>query len=230
MSLVKIVDLYKTYKVDSIETKALRGVNLTVEKGEFLVIAGASGSGKTTLLNIIGALDKPTQGEIYIDGENFQYLNKSRLAEFRLRNVGFIFQAYNLVNVLTALENVEYVMLLQGLSSKERTRRAKEMLELVGLKDYINRRPLKMSGGQQQRVAVARAIVSKPKLILADEPTANLDSETEAGLLDLLQELNEKHGVTFIIAAHDEDVIARAKRIVKLYDGGIISDEKIQQQ
>ncbi len=230
MSLVKVVDLHKTYKVDTIETKALRGINLIVEKGEFVVIAGASGSGKTTLLNIIGALDKPTQGEVYIDDENFQNLNKNRLAEFRLRNIGFIFQAYNLVNVLTALENVEYVMLLQQLSSKERTRKAKEMLELVGLKDLINRRPPKMSGGQQQRVAVARAIVSKPKLILADEPTANLDSETEAGLLDLLEELNEKHGITFIIAAHDEDVIARAKRIVKLYDGRIVSDEKIQQE
>jgi putative ABC transport system ATP-binding protein len=221
--LVKTEKLIKIYNEGKVPTPALRGIDLIIESGEFLAIAGPSGSGKTTLLNLIGGLDTPTKGKVYIDGKDITVLKQSELSEMRLKNIGFVFQAYNLIPVLTALENVEYVMLLQGRPEKERKEKSIAILEEVGLKDYIHRRPMEMSGGQQQRVAVARAIVSEPKLVLADEPTANLDSETGASLLDLMQELNEKKGITFVFSSHDKMVMDRAKRLVLLRDGKIVN-------
>ncbi|MFQ6033459.1 MAG: ABC transporter ATP-binding protein, partial [Candidatus Bipolaricaulia bacterium] len=204
---------------------ALRGIDLTIGEGEFLAIAGPSGSGKTTLLNLIGGLDRPTAGRVFLEGEEITALSRSRLAELRLRKIGFVFQAYNLIPTLTALENVEYVMLLQGVAAKERRRRALAILKEVGLEEYADRFPNRMSGGQQQRAAVARAIVARPKLVLADEPTANLDSGTGSELVETMRRLNRDHGVTFVFSTHDPLVMERAERLVRLRDGKIVADE-----
>ena len=223
MESVKVSNLKKVYNEKGMPVEALRGVDLSVEKGEFLALVGPSGSGKTTLLNLIGGLDRPTEGNIFIEGREIAGLSSSELAELRLRRIGFVFQEYNLIPVLTAIENVEYVMLLQGMREKERRERALALLKEVGLEGMENRRPRELSGGQQQRVAVARAIVSEPAIILADEPTANLDSNTGAALLELMRGLNERKGITFIFSTHDPMVMERARRIVRLKDGTIVT-------
>ncbi|HEC26778.1 MAG TPA: ABC transporter ATP-binding protein [Gammaproteobacteria bacterium] len=224
MTLVTVKQVSKQYQQDSIVVNALDSVDLVVNGGEFMSLVGPSGSGKTTLLNIIGGLDVPTHGQVWIREQEIGRLPKSQLSRLRLREIGFIFQEYNLIPVLSAVENVEYVMLLQGVPDKERRERAEEILGEVGLEQYVNRRPSQLSGGQQQRVAVARAIASKPAIVLADEPTANLDSRTGGALLDLMRDLNERHKTTFIFATHDPMVMERARRIVTLHDGKIIDD------
>jgi len=204
----------------------LRGVDLEIEKGEFTAIVGPSGSGKTTLLNIIGGLDTPTKGSVEVGGTDIAQLNGNELIDFRKEHIGFVFQAYNLIPVLTAKENVEFVMLLQKRSKKERDDRTLELLRAVGLEDKIDKRPSELSGGQQQRVAVARALAPKPDFILADEPTANLDSKTSENLLDLMAKLNQEEQMTFVFSTHDQRVIDRARRVVTLVDGKIDSDER----
>ncbi len=226
MSLVKIEGLSKAYKQDSITIDALKEINLSIEKGEFIALAGPSGSGKTTLLNIIGALDKPTGGRVLLDDDDITKMSKNELSQIRLNRIGFIFQEYNLIPVLTALENVEYVMLLQGLSEKDRRDKAYAILKEVGLEGLEDRRPSQLSGGQQQRVAVARAIVSHPSLILADEPTANLDSKTADSLLDLMYSLNQEKGITFVFSTHDKLVMEHARRLILLRDGKVVGDER----
>ena len=198
---------------------------MSFEEGEFAAIVGPSGSGKTTLLNMLGGLDKPTSGEIIIDHTNIRELKSSKLIDFRLRNIGFVFQAYNLIPVLTARENVEFIMHLQGKSKTERDKRVRELLEAVGLGDRLDSRPAKMSGGQQQRVAVARALASKPKFILADEPTANLDSKSTENLLDIMEKLNAEENITFIFSTHDARVVKKARRVITIEDGKVVSDE-----
>lgn len=226
MKLVALKNVNKIYKTKvSIQTHALHDVNLTIREGEFVVLAGPSGSGKTTILNIIGTLDRPTSGEVYIRGVEVTRLAKNDAANLRLREIGFVFQDYSLINVLTALENVEYVMLLQGINSHTRRKKSEEILKAVGLGDLIHRRPYQMSGGQQQRVAVARAIAAEPHLILADEPTANLDSKTGEGLIDLMKSFNVSKGITFIVSSHDHMVIERAGRVIRLKDGRTQEDE-----
>lgn len=223
MALIEIVNLTKTYiEKSGVKTEALKGVDLTINSSDFVSIAGPSGSGKTTLLNLIGALDKPSSGKIIFEGQDITDIPVVKLADFRLRQIGFVFQAYNLFNTLTALENVEYVLLLQGASSEIRKNKAVELLQRVGLKDLIHKRPNQLSGGQQQRVAVARALASNPKVILADEPTANLDSATASNLIDLMRELNQQLGITFIFSTHDKLVMEKAHRVLLLKDGKII--------
>jgi putative ABC transport system ATP-binding protein len=219
-------NINKTYETRGVETRALRGVSLTIGDGEFVALAGPSGSGKTTLLNLFGALDDPTSGEILLDGQDLAQLSATELADLRLAKLGFVFQAFNLIPVLTARENVEFVMELQGVSPAERRERAVAVLADVGLDGLGEKRPLEMSGGQQQRVAVARAIVSGPRVVLADEPTANLDSKTAAQLLDLMHEMNHERGVTFVFSTHDTMVIDRADRVIRLRDGEIVADER----
>jgi putative ABC transport system ATP-binding protein len=214
----------KLYKHNSVVVSALGNVSLTIHRGEFTALVGPSGSGKTTLLNLIGALDKPTTGKIVIDNTNVSSLSNSKLAELRLRRIGFVFQDYNLLPVLSALENVEYVLLLQGVPPAERRKRANEALCQLGLDGCQNRRPSQLSGGQQQRVAIARAIAADPLLILADEPTANLDSETGEALIDSMLELNRNRRTTFIFSTHDDTIMRHASRIVRLKDGKIIED------
>jgi len=214
----------KTYETRGVETPALRGVDLRIFEGEFSALAGPSGSGKTTLLNLFGALDVPSAGEILLDGEKLADLSPGQLAALRLRKLGFVFQAYNLIPVLSARENVEFVMELQGAPASKRGERARELLAEVGLADLGDKRPLEMSGGQQQRVAVARAIASQPRIVLADEPTANLDSETALRLLDLMDRLNRERGVTFLFSTHDPLVIAKSHRTVRLHDGRVVDD------
>jgi putative ABC transport system ATP-binding protein len=226
MALIEIKNLDKIYNTTAIAVHAVNDVSLNIEKKEFTAIVGPSGSGKTTLLNIIGGLDKPTKGQVVIDGTDVSTLSSGKLIDFRLYNIGFVFQAYNLIPVLTAKENVEFIMLLQGVDKKEREERAKDLLQSVGLDDRINTRPAQLSGGQQQRVAVARALASHPAFVLADEPTANLDSVSAESLLDLMEELNEKYDMTFIFSTHDAKVMKRARRIVTLVDGQIDSDVK----
>jgi len=226
MALIEIKSLDKIYNTTAIAVHAVKEVNLTIEKKEFMAIVGPSGSGKTTLLNIIGGLDKPTNGQVVIDGTDVSTLSSGKLIDYRLNNIGFVFQAYNLIPVLTARENVEFIMLLQGIDKREREDRAVELLNSVGLNDRIDTRPAQLSGGQQQRVAVARALASHPAFVLADEPTANLDSASAESLLDLMEELNEKHEMTFIFSTHDAKVMKRARRIVTLVDGKIDSDVK----
>lgn len=225
-SIVETINVSKTYRQHNIEVHALQAVNLSIDAGEFTVMVGPSGSGKTTLLNHIGALDMPSSGDIRISDQLLTKLGRSALTKLRLWKIGFIFQEYNLISVLTALENVEYVMLLQGIPGHERRQRAEAILQEVGLESMANRRPHELSGGQQQRVAVARAIVTQPSIILADEPTANLDSKTGASLLDLMKTLNEQHGITFLFSTHDPMVMERAKRVVRLKDGRIDADER----
>ncbi len=206
--------------------RALKNADLTIEKGEFTAIIGPSGSGKSTLLQLIGGLDTPTSGDVILDGKNIGAMSGSELSDFRRDHIGFIFQAYNLIPVLSAQENIEYIMLLQGLSASERVKRVEKILQEVGLQGYSDRRPAQLSGGQQQRVAVARAMVSQPSLILADEPTANLDSKTGAGLLDMMKELNETESMTFVFSTHDPMIMERARRIIRLVDGEIVDDER----
>ncbi|UBM60359.1 ABC transporter ATP-binding protein [Marinilongibacter aquaticus] len=224
MKVIEIHNLHKKFADGDREIQAVNGVDLYIEKGEFTAIVGPSGSGKTTLLNMVGGLEKPSLGSIKIEGEEMTELSANELIDFRLKNIGFVFQAYNLIPVLTAEENVEFTMLLQKRPVAERNSRAKELLHKIGLGDRLNNRPGELSGGQQQRVAVARALAPKPKFILADEPTANLDSVSTANLLDMMAELNEEEGMTFIFSTHDQRVIDRAKRIITLEDGKIISD------
>jgi putative ABC transport system ATP-binding protein len=225
MNVIEIKDLYKIYNGSSVEVKAVNGINLTVEKGEFTAIVGPSGSGKTTFLNLLGGLDRPTKGSVFVDNIDIWKLKSRKLIDFRLNNIGFVFQAYNLIPVLTAKENVEFIMQLQGRSKKERENRTRELLEEVGLGDRLDSRPSKLSGGQQQRVAVARALASKPKFILADEPTANLDSKSTENLLDIMEKLNKEENITFIFSTHDARVVKKARRVITIEDGQVISDE-----
>lgn len=227
MLILEAQGVYKTYVTRGVETPALLGVDLTIDEGEFSVLAGPSGSGKTTLLNLFGALDEPSSGAVLLDGQRLADLSASALSELRLRKLGFVFQAYNLIPVLSARENVEFVMELQAVSKSERRDRANELLEEVGIAELGDKRPLEMSGGQQQRVAVARAIASRPRIVLADEPTANLDSVTAGKLLDLMARLNADRGVTFLFSTHDTRVIERARRIIRLADGKIVGDEQV---
>jgi len=223
--IVSLQKVTKDYGEGDALTHALRGVDLMVEAGEFTAMAGPSGSGKSTLLNIIGGLDRPTAGRVEVDGQEINTLSKTELSLLRRDRIGFIFQSYNLIPVLTALENAEYVLMLQGIPTAKRRGRVREVLKEVGLEGLENRYPRQLSGGQQQRVAIARAIVSQPALVLADEPTANVDSETGKSLLDLMRKLNEEKGVTFFFSTHEEAVMKRARRLLKLRDGVILNDE-----
>jgi putative ABC transport system ATP-binding protein len=225
MSAVLIKDASKIYDDGERKIIALDRVNLEIKEGEFTCLVGPSGSGKSTLLNLIGGLDQPSSGEVRIGEKNLSVLNSDQLAELRLHDIGFVFQAYNLIPVLSARENVEFVMHLQGLSAEERRQKAMDVLAKVGLAGLEDRRPGQLSGGQQQRVAVARAIVSRPKLVLADEPTANLDSKTARNLVLLMEELHHKEGITFLFSTHDPVVVELADRVIKLHDGKIAEDE-----
>jgi putative ABC transport system ATP-binding protein len=218
-------NLVKIYDQKTVPVYALNGVHLHIKRGEFTVIKGPSGSGKTTLLNMIGGLDKPNTGYVEINGTNITELKRNALIDFRLRNIGFVFQSYNLIPVLTAKENIEFIMLLQNRSAKEIEKRVAELLEQVGLLDKAKKRPSELSGGQQQRIAVARALAPKPQFILADEPTANLDSVSAGNLLDMMAKLNKDENMTFVFSTHDQRVIDRAKRVITLEDGKIISDK-----
>lgn len=224
MAIVECVNVKKTYQQGTVEVEALRGVNLSVDEGGFIALAGPSGSGKTTMLNIIGGLDSPDSGSVIVDDHEYDKMSQSELASLRLHRVGFVFQSYNLIPVLSALENVEFVMLLQGVSRAERQARAKAILVDIGLEGMYDRRPAELSGGQQQRVAVARAIVSNPAIVLADEPTANLDSKTGHGLLDIMEQMNLMKNVTFIFSTHDRMVMDHARRLVRLRDGVVVDD------
>lgn len=227
MNVVETQNLEKIFSDASLEVRAVDGVSLNIKEGEFTAVVGPSGSGKTTLLNMIGGLDSPTGGKVQVGGDELTELSKNELIQFRLENIGFVFQSYNLIPVLTAFENIEFVMLLQGRSPKERKDRVDELLNAVGLEGRGGNRPSELSGGQQQRVAVARALASKPKFIIADEPTANLDSKSTATLLDIMQQLNEKEGITFLFSTHDQRVIDRARRVITLTDGKITEDKLI---
>jgi putative ABC transport system ATP-binding protein len=224
-TILEAEDVVKDYETRSVTTRALDHLSLAIESGEFTAVAGPSGCGKTTLLNVLGTLDTPTEGRALVEGQDVSELREIERSDLRLRKIGFIFQAFNLVPVLTATENVEFVLLLQGISARERRERARSVLEELGLGDLLDKRPTEMSGGQQQRVAVARAIASTPRIVLADEPTANLDSHTAASLLDLMVSLNEERGMTFLFSTHDPRVMERALRIVHLVDGRIDRDE-----
>ena len=226
MEIIKTTGLTKTYRNNALEVHAVKQVNLSIEEGEFTAIVGPSGSGKTTLFNMIGGLDDITAGTVEIAGTNISSLNENELIDFRLTQIGFVFQAYNLIPVLIAKENVAFIMLLQGISEDERMQRSEALLKQVGLSDKFDSRPNQLSGGQQQRVAVARALASKPRFILADEPTANLDSQSTSTLLDLMAEMNEKENITFLFSTHDQRVIDKAKRIITIEDGKIIKDER----
>jgi putative ABC transport system ATP-binding protein len=221
---VELKDVRKIYRSGPIEVPALRGISLRVAAGEFLAIAGPSGCGKTTLLNIIGGLDRADAGEVLVEGKNLQVLSSGELARLRLWRLGFVFQAYNLLPVLTARENAEFTLLLQGVPAKQREERVQKLFSEIGLAGLEDRRPGELSGGQQQRVAVARAMVTEPALILADEPTANLDSVTATALLEVMEQLNRAHGTTFVYATHDPQVMERARRLIRLRDGQIVSD------
>jgi len=224
MAKIHCVDLCKTYRQGDAVIKALDHVTVEIEPGSFICLSGPSGSGKTTLLNMIGGLDSLDSGEISIDGARVDLLEKGPLADLRLHHIGFVFQSYNLIPVLSARENVEFVMQMQGVAAAERKRKSLSILQEVGLEGMEDRRPAQLSGGQQQRVAVARAIVSQPKLVLADEPTANLDSVAAKHLMELFVELNQNHGVTFLISTHDERVMRYARRVLRMRDGKVISD------
>lgn len=218
-------DLRKEYRENGIPVPAVRGIDLVIERGEFTAIVGPSGSGKTTFLNLISGLDGATSGRVWLNEKLITEMSGGELSDFRRDNIGFVFQAYNLIPVLSAEENIEYVMLIQGVPPDERQRRVRDILHTLGLEGYENRRPPQLSGGQQQRVAVARAIVSEPAIVLADEPTANLDSETAVGLIEMMRQLNEDHGMTFLFSTHDTRVMERARRLIVLRDGRIDSDE-----
>jgi len=223
--LIETEGLTKTYEDNGVEVPALRGIDLTIHAGEFTAIVGPSGSGKTTLLNIISGLDKPSAGKVWLDGKPVSDMSGAELSDFRRDHIGFIFQAYNLIPVLKVEENIEYIMLLQRVPGEERHRRVHDILRDVGLEDYAHRYPNRLSGGQQQRVAIARAMVSQPLMILADEPTANLDSKTGADLVDMMRHLNEQHGMTFIFSTHDRMIVDKARRVIVIHDGLVASDE-----
>jgi putative ABC transport system ATP-binding protein len=228
MAIVSVREVVKEYQLGKTTVSALRGVSLEVEGGEFLSIAGPSGSGKTTLLNLVGCVDTPTRGAVSLDGKDTSRLSERALTDLRLHRIGFIFQSFNLVQVLTVFQNVEFPLLLQGgLSSRERAARVDALLEAVGLREYRRHRPNELSGGQRQRVAVARALVTRPALVLADEPTANLDSRTGETIIDLMKEMNRKDGTTFIFSTHDPRVMAHASAIVRIADGQIVGREKL---
>ena len=222
---VRTAGVWKVFQQEAEEVQAVRDVSLTIGRGEFTALAGPSGSGKTTLLNLIGGLTRPTRGEIWVAGNELGALSNRALAQLRLEEVGFVFQAYNLLPVLSALENAEFPMLLQGVPAAERSARVRELFERTGMTGLEDRRPGKLSGGQQQRVAVVRAVASQPALVLADEPTANLDSHSSEALLDIMAELNRELGVTFVFATHDGRVMERSRRVVRMVDGAIDSDE-----
>jgi len=224
MSIIEIKGLHKVYDGNALPVYAINGIDLKIDSGEFTAIVGPSGSGKTTLLNIVGGLDDPTNGDVIIDGVNINELNSRQKTDFRMRNIGFVFQAYNLIPVFTARENVEFIMQLQGKTNTEMEARTTELLNAVGLGDRMGSRPNKLSGGQQQRVAVARALASKPKFILADEPTANLDSKSTENLLDIMEKLNRDENVTFVFSTHDQRVVNKAKRVITIEDGKVVSD------
>jgi putative ABC transport system ATP-binding protein len=224
-TIIKTENLCKIYTDSAQEVHAVNNVTLNINSGEFTAIVGPSGSGKTTLLNLIGGLDTLTSGSIHVGGKDISLLSEKEISTFRLHHIGFIFQAYNLIPVLSAKENVMFVMELQGRKKTEMEQRAKELLEAVGLGDRMNSRPLKLSGGQQQRVAVARALASKPQFVLADEPTANLDSKSAETLLEIMEQLNKQEGITFIFSTHDPRIMAKAKRIITLEDGKVVKDE-----
>lgn len=225
MIVIRATGLKKVYHPSAVPVHALRGVDLKIRQGEFTAIVGPSGSGKTTLLNLLGGLDRPTEGEVWIDGTDISSLSDNKLIDFRRDHIGFVFQSYNLIPVLTARENAEFVMLLQRRPKDERVRRVEELLHEVGLADRMDYRPSQLSGGQQQRVAVARALAPKPRFILADEPTANLDSVSTRNLLNIMARLNEEERVTFLFSTHDPRVIERARRVITLEDGKIVADE-----
>ncbi|KAF0129440.1 MAG: antimicrobial peptide ABC transporter ATPase [Bacteroidetes bacterium] len=224
MNIIEIKNLEKHYSEADLIVKAVDNISFSVKKGEFLVIVGPSGSGKTTLINLIGGLDFPTAGEIFVDGYAIHQMKQDQLTDFRLHNIGFVFQNYNLLPVLTAKENIELIMKLQGISKKECNKRTLDLLKIIGLSERAESKPSKLSGGQQQRIAVARSIASGPKFILADEPTANLDSHSAETLLDTMQLLNQNEGTTFIFSTHDPRIMKRAKRMIRLEDGKIIDD------
>ncbi|MEC4685125.1 MAG: ABC transporter ATP-binding protein [Nitrospirota bacterium] len=223
--VIRVENVSRTYRSGEVEVRALKSLSLSIKRGEFTAIAGPSGSGKTTLLNIIGGLDTPSSGRVILSGRPINEMSGNELSDFRRDHIGFIFQSYNLIPVLTVKENVEYVMLLQGVSEQERSQRVKAILREVGLEGMDKRLPIQLSGGQQQRVAVARAMVSRPDIILADEPTANLDSATGAALLDMMSNLNEKSGMTFIFSTHDRMIMEKSRRLIMLKDGQIESDQ-----
>jgi putative ABC transport system ATP-binding protein len=223
---VRTEDLWKVFAHDGIRVEAVRDVSMTIEPGEFVVLAGPSGSGKTTLLNLLGGLTRPTDGRVWIDGTDITELSERKLARLRLERLGFVFQAYNLLPVLTALENAEFTLLLRDVPPEERRERVEKLFERIGIAGLENRRPGKLSGGQQQRVAVARAVVGEPALVLADEPTANLDTATSTALIDLMAELNRDLGTTFVFATHDTRLMDRARRVVRLVDGAIVDDDR----
>lgn len=226
MEVIRTAGLEKVYEDNAVPVHALRGIDLTINKGDFVVIAGPSGSGKTTLLNLIGALDMPTRGSVYLENEDLSRKTKNELASFRLHKIGFVFQAYNLIPVLSALENVEFTMMLLGISEKKRKEKAFAIMKELGIEELAHKRPNEMSGGEQQRAAVARAIVTNPSIVLADEPTANLDSDTGGALLDLMEQMNTEKNITFVFSSHDHQVIERAKRLVILRDGTIAKEEE----
>jgi putative ABC transport system ATP-binding protein len=225
MAIIELNQVSKIYDGTAVPVKAVDNVSLKIEEGEFTAIVGPSGSGKTTLLNLIGGLDQPNDGKIIVDGTDISTFKPDELINFRLHHIGFVFQAYNLVPVFTAKENVEFIMLLQKISKTEREKKAIEFLNAVGLEDRINSKPTELSGGQQQRVAVARALASTPSFVLADEPTANLDSVSADSLLDLMENLNHDHKMTFVFSTHDNRVIQRAHRVITLRDGAVESDK-----
>jgi putative ABC transport system ATP-binding protein len=223
MEILRTEKLEKTYQDNGVPVHAIKGIDLKIDKGEFLVIAGPSGSGKTTLLNLLGALDKPTDGKVFFENEDLTKKDRNQLSWIRLHKLGFIFQAYNLIPVLSALENIEFSMMLLGIPEKERESKAFELMDELGIKELADKRPNGMSGGQQQRVAVARAIVNNPSVVLADEPTANLDSVTAGHLLDLMEQMNKNKNITFIFSSHDKQVMDRARRLLILKDGRIVN-------
>lgn len=225
MSIIKISNLRKTYDETTIPVHAVNGIDLEFKEGEFTALVGPSGCGKTTFLNMLGGLEQASEGKVEIDGTDLSSLKPSELTEFRLKNIGFVFQAYNLIPVLNTKENIEFIMQLQGSSVSESEARVDELISILGITDQKFKRPSEMSGGQQQRVAVARALASKPKFVLADEPTANLDSHSTETLLDLMKKLNEKENTTFIFATHDERVMRKAQRIIHMEDGKVLKDE-----
>ena len=226
MKVIELKNLSKIYNPETIPVRAINDITLSVEEGEFTAIVGPSGCGKTTLLNMIGGLDISSEGSVDIGGVSINEMSESELTAFRLQHIGFVFQAYNLIPVLTAKENIEFIMVLQNRDAKTMQERSDDLLDRMGIKDQRDRRPSELSGGQQQRVAVARALASRPKFVLADEPTANLDSGSTEALLDIMAKLNKEEKITFIFSTHDQRVIDRAKRIIKLVDGQIVSDEQ----
>ncbi|MBR06732.1 MAG: macrolide ABC transporter ATP-binding protein [Rickettsiales bacterium] len=225
MSVIKAENINKVYNEKTIPVHALSDVNIEITKGEFTAIVGPSGCGKTTLLNILGGLDNPSSGKVIVGDTEITKLKDSELIDYRLKHIGFVFQAYNLIPVLTTMENVEFIMLLQKRSKQERDARAMQLLEEMGIEDKASQRPSQLSGGQQQRVAVARALASKPEFVLADEPTANLDSTSTSALLDIMAKMNQEEGATFVFSTHDQRVIDKARRVITLEDGKVISEE-----